>query len=199
MDDHHLDSGQHPHQLEADVRSRRVVHLVVLAGLLATVAAPAALPSVVRAAQPQRSGTIIGGVGETPVSPWVRGMEGCVGAPTCSAWLQSGCAPQLAGMNPALQAAIVDVGDLADSRERTLALRGELIVFGARYTVQFWTESHLLGRWDWCGEILHLRFRSWDCVRSSSRFECPFRIPPGAKWMTITASPENAKLSWTLT
>lgn len=169
-----------------------------LAALAALVAMVVALPSSVRAEEPQRSGTIHGGVGETPISPWVRGMEGCVGAPFCSAWLQSGCAPELTGVNPAVQAAIVDVGGLADSRERTLLIRPELVVFGARYTVQFWTESHLLMRWDWCQEILDLRFRSWDCGRASMGFDCRVRIPPDAKWMTITSTPENALTSWSL-
>ncbi len=151
-------------------------------------------PPSVRADEPLRSGTIHGGVGETPISPWVRGAEGCVSAAACSAWLQSGCAPQLAGANPAFQAAVVDVGELADNSERTLTLRGELIVFGARYTVQFWT----VGAY-WCEEILELRFRSWECGLSSTATECQFRLPRHAKWMTITASPESAKMSWTLT
>src|SRR5687767_8808274 len=75
----------------------------------------AAVPfSPVHAAAPVRSGTILSGTGETPANPWVRGLEGCVGAPACSTWLQSGCAPALAGANPTLHASIVDVTDLAD-------------------------------------------------------------------------------------
>ena len=171
-----------------------------LAVLLAALAMVVALPTGGRAAEPQRAGTISGGVGETPISPWVRGMEGCVGAASCSAWLQSGCAPELAGVDPAFQAAIVDVGDLAGGGERTLSIRPEAVVFGARYTVQFWTESHLLMRWDWCYELLDLRFRSWECGGGGfSDYSCHFRIPDEAKWMTITSTPENALTSWSLT
>lgn len=170
-----------------------------LAVLLTVLALVMAVPTGSRAAEAVRSGTISGGVGETPISPWVRGMEGCVGAPSCSAWLQSGCAPELTGVDPAVQAAIVDVGDLADSGERTLSIRPELVVFGARYTVQFWTESHLLMRWDWCYELLDLRFRSWECGRGGDVYDCQFRIPAEAKWMTITSTPENALTSWSLT
>ena len=175
--------------------------LSVLAGVAAMTLAlmTPVSSSAVRADGPLRSGTITGGVGETPASPWVRGMEGCVGAASCSTWLQSGCAPELAGTDPALQSAIVDVGDLADSRERTLAIRPELVVFGARYTVQFWTESDLLWRWDWCREILELRFVSWECRRTPGGAECSLRIPAHARWMTITSSPENMKTTWTLT
>lgn len=173
--------------------------LVVLLAALAMLAMPVAIPSPARSAEPQRSGTIHGGVGETPISPWVRGMEGCVGAPTCSAWLQSGCDPALAGVDPAMQAAIVDVGALADNRERTLALHPEVVIFGARYTVQFWINSDDPLSGSWCKEILDLRFQSWDCSASSTGRECRFRIPAHAKWMTITSSPENAVTSWTLT
>ena len=179
-----------------DHQGMRIIRILIVAAVAAVLIA---LPSSVRADQPVRSGTIHGGVGETPISPWVRGMEGCVGAPTCSAWLQSGCDPALAGVDPTLQAAVVDIGDLADNSERTLALRDDVVVFGARYTVQFWINSDNPMRGYWCEEILDLRFRSWDCARSSTGFECPFRIPPHAKWMTITASPEAAQMSWTLT
>ena len=156
-------------------------------------------PRPVRAAGPARSGTIVGGVGETPVSPWVRGMEGCVSAASCTAWLQSGCAAELAVMEPAPQAAIVDVGDLADNTERTLTFGPELVVFGARYTVQFWTNSDNPLDGDWCGEILDVRFVSWECFRHVGGAECPVRIPPHARWMTITSSPENVSTSWALT
>lgn len=174
----------------------RAGRLAVLTAVLATFAVPGAAPAAVRAAGPQRSGTIHGGVGDTPITPGVRGAEGCVGAPACSAWLQSGCVPHLTGANPALQAAIVDVGGLADNRERTLDLARGTVVFGARYTVQFWTSSYDPSWGYGCKEILDRRFvAGWDCIRTTS---CRFRIPPHARWMTIAASPENLTTQWTL-
>ena len=172
--------------------------LLLVAGILTASAVPMALANSTRAAEPQMSGQIVGGVGETPISPWVRGAEGCVGAATCSTWLQSGCAPNLGGIDPAFQAAVVDVGALADSSERTLVLHPEVVVFGARYTVQFWINSDAPLNGYWCEEILDLRFHSWDCFRHIAGVECQIRIPPHARWMTITSSPENIKTSWTL-
>lgn len=187
------------HPKHASSKPGRIAVAAALVAVAAALAGMLVAPSPVRAEEPVRSGTIHGGVGETPISPWVRGMEGCVGAPTCSAWLQSGCDPALAGMEPALQAAVVDVGDLADNTERTLTLHGDLVVFGNRYTVQFWINSDDPLSGYWCEEIFDLRFRPWDCPHDYIRFECPVRIPPHAKWMTITASPETAAMSWTLT
>lgn len=179
-------------------RSRRSLRLLLLTASLAALATPTWSSEAVRAEEPLRWGTISGGVGETPASPWVRGMEGCVSAAHCSTWLQSGCAPELGGVDPAFQAAIVDVGDLSDSSERSLTFGPEIVVFGARYTVQFWTQSRLLWTWDWCQEILEMRFVSWECFRHVDGVECPLRIPAHAKWMTITSSPENVSTSWRL-
>ena len=186
--------AKHPKNRSIDARPRGF-RLAVLAGVLASLAISLAAPSPGRAGAPLRSGTIVGGVGETPVSPWVRGMEGCVGAPSCSAWLQSGCSPLLSSGDAAVQAAVVDVRDLADNRERTLSLTPHIVIFGARYTVQFWTNSDDPLSGGWCGEILGLRFSvvAGPYARSS------LRVPPEARWMTITSSPENLKTTWRLT
>ena len=169
--------------------------LVVLAAMSAMVLT---LPTPGRAEETLRSGTILGGTGETPASLYVRGMEGCVGAPTCATWLQSACHPALAGSDPALHAAIVDVGDLADGvTERVLELRRGVGLNWGHFIVQFWYETRLFV-WEWCGEILDRRMSNWD--RGTYRGDVwTFHIPRGAKWMTITSSPDNTNIRWRLT
>lgn len=172
---------------------RKVVLVALAAALLAVVPlAPA------RAAAPVRSGSIVSGTGETPVNPWVRGMEGCVGAPACSAWLQSGCHPALAGSNPAVHASIVDVGKLAGT-DRVLTVQGGIPINWGRFTVQFWTSTEDLGSAGiWCDEIAPGRLRSWECAPVYRISPCPLRIPHGARWMTITSSPDNMNINWKL-
>jgi hypothetical protein len=174
---------------------RRLLVFVAMAALLP------AIPSSVRAEEPLRSGTIVGGVGETPVSLYVRGMEGCVGAPTCAAWLQSACHPAVAGADPALHAAIVDVGDLADGlTERTLEFRPGPGLNWGRFIVQFWDRTYLAfsGRSEWCSELLASRMNNWE--RGTYRgYHWTFEIPRGAQWMTITSSPDNTNIRWELT
>jgi hypothetical protein len=174
------------------MRTTRKVILVVLAAALL-----AAVPFFpVRAATPQRSGTILSGTGWSPANVWVRGMEGCLGAPTCSAWMQSGCSTALAGTNPAVHAAIVDVAALADNRtERVLTVEGGVGINWGYYIVQFWTKAE--GSLD-CGEILASRLDSWACGGTYSRRRCAFRVPAGARWMTITSSPDNTNIRWKL-
>lgn len=159
------------------------VRLVVLVGILAALAAPM-LPSPVRAEEPLRSGTLVSGASETPANPWPRGFEGCLGAATCSVWLQSGCPPALAGADPALQAAIVDVADLADGvTMRTLNVVG--------LVVQFWREGGFGLDGQGCDELLADRLSSTeDCKRLSTRSGCTFRIPAAATFMTITGRPD---------
>ncbi|HUQ40527.1 MAG TPA: hypothetical protein VM030_10270 [Acidimicrobiales bacterium] len=169
----------------------------------AVAAALAAMPSVARAGEPLRSGTIVSGVGESPVTFGVRGMEGCVGAPTCSAWLQSECSPALAGVDPALHASIVDVGALSDGRTLR-SLKARTAVAGINWgsvIVQFWTETGVdSGGWPYpCREIMGSRV-TWrsPCFRWGFGDSCSFKIPASAKWMTITSSPDNTNLAWTL-
>ena len=188
----------------ADTQGMRIIRILVLAALAAALLTT--LPSAVRADEPLRSGTIVSGTGETPVNPWVRGMEGCVGTPTCLAWLQSGCAPALAGSEPALQASIANVEDLADGLTRRSLATGDVGLQGPPLIVQFWTRSD---EWDvidepagldgeGCWELLADRVNGEDCEwwRSDG---CTFRIPATAKFMTISANTQNATLTWTLT
>ncbi len=178
------------------IRLTRVV--LIGATVAATLVLPTAVDGPVRADASVRSGSIVGGVGETPASLYVRGMEGCVGAPTCAAWLQSACHPALAGADPALHAAIVDVGELADGvTERELELRPGVGLNWGHFIVQFWYETRLFV-WEWCGEILDHRMSDWD--RGTYRGDVwTFAIPRGAKWMTITSSPDNTHIKWRLT
>jgi hypothetical protein len=166
--------------------------LILLAGILAVFAVPAALPSAVRAEEPLRSGTIVSGASETPANPWPQGMEGCVGATTCSAWLQSGCAPALAGADPALQASIVDVADLADGvTTRTLSAVG--------LVVQFWRDGGFGLDGQGCEELLAERLSTHeDCKLLSPLPGCALRIPAAATFMTITGRPDTLPTEWTL-
>lgn len=179
----------------------RFARLVVLAGVLTTLAGPVALPSAVRADEPVRSGTILSGTGETPVSFWVRGAEGCVSTPACTAWLQSGCSPALASPDPAAQAAIVDIEEVVDTNpDRVLEVRAGIGVNLGDFLVQFWTGSGPVGTWNFCAEIFEGRKTSWECRRAGFVDRtCTLQIPYWAKWMTITSSPDNTDLDWTLT
>jgi hypothetical protein len=160
--------------------------LVLLALIAALLAAPS---STARAAGASRSGTIVSGVGWSPASVWVRGMEGCVGAPSCSAWLQSACSPALAGKSPAVDASIVGVASFADGRSlRTLRLEGVVGINWGQVIIQFWRATPLD-----CGEMLESRL---TC--SVYYGFCSFRIPSGARWTTITATPDNTLVDWTL-
>ncbi|HUR78930.1 MAG TPA: hypothetical protein VMZ22_13365 [Acidimicrobiales bacterium] len=171
---------------------RKLVLVAVAAGLLAV--APV---SPVRAATPVRSGSILGGTGESPVTFGVRGMEGCVGAPGCSAWLQSGCRPALAGKNPTVHASIVNVETLAGT-DRLMTARG--YGGGGSYIMQFWrpTTATQGSGGDWCVENFQGRLGSWECAPRYAFSPCRLRIPSNAKWMTITASPDHLKLNWKL-
>ncbi len=178
-------------------RPIRAVRLFLVAGILSALAAPVALPSAARAGEPLRSGTILSGQGETPANPWVRGMEGCVGVPTCSAWLQSGCAPALAGVDPALQASIVDVADLADGvTVRRIEVQDDAGLNGGPRMVQFWRGNGSFGLdGQGCKELLAHRLDRWDgwTGRHST-----FRIPAAAEFMTISSSTDTTNTTWTL-
>ena len=155
-----------------------------------------ATPAVARGDGTLRSGSIVSGTGQSPANFWVRGMEGCVGAPACSAWLQSACRPGLAGKNPAVHASIVDVGRLADGvTERVLDVRPGVGLNWGHFVVQFWTGTNL-SRFDYCRELVRGQFWSWECGYRTGL--CRFTIPKGARWMTITSSPDNTNVHWTL-
>lgn len=186
-------------------RARRLIG-AALAGLLTALAAPATFPVAVLASEPLRSGTVVSGTGETPANPWISGMEGCVGAPTCSAWLQSGCAPAMAGADPALHASIVDVADLADgvtARSYDQQQRG---LDSGPVIVQFWSTSSEYDVVDepagldgqWCEELVASRLTTSNCPRSRSG-GCEVVIPVDATFMTVNPRPDRVKLEWRLT
>ena len=173
-------------------RQRRSVQVFLVAAVLAALATPVWSPGAVRAEEPVRSGMIVSGTGSSPANFWVRGMEGCVGAPTCSAWLQSGCEPALAGPDPALHASIVDVAELAGT-ERDFDVRGGLGINWGQVIVQFWTdgsENPMAALY--CEELFAAESR-WDCAHG-----CMVRIPAGAKFMTVSSGPDNTNIHWTL-
>lgn len=170
-------------------------------GAVATVAALVlALSPAVRAGEPVRYGTIVSGTGATGGTPgW--GMDGCVGAPTCWAWYMSACDSRLAGHDPATMSAIVDIEDVVDAKpDRVLEVSDGAGLNWGHFRVQFWTETGHPGGQGHCREILEGRFTSWNCERSRdySHARCPTRIPYWAKWMTITSSPDNTEIRWTL-
>ena len=106
-------------------------------------------------------------------------------------------------MDPAIQASIVDIVDLSDGATmRTLDLRGGrgsgvAVVNWGDFVVQFWKfEEQMLGPFDLCEEIG--RFTSWVCHGRATAISCTFPIPSDAKWMTISSSPENIEIEWTL-
>ena len=176
-----------------------------------TVAAAAAFliatPNAVRADEPLRSGTIVSGTGESAANPWVTGMEGCVGAATCFAWLQSGCSPAFASVDPATQTSIVDVADLADGvTVRSLQRQRNLPLGGGSFTVQFWTDDYDLVDepagldGNGCLELLAKRITWRTCEQAvADGCESAFRIPTTAEFMTITKNIDSTPVTWTLT
>ena len=167
------------------------------------------LPPAARAVgtKPVRSGTILGGVGVELAGgqPWenpAAERSGCEYAAECQAWLQSGCNPALAGVDPVLTASIVDVRDLADGRtSRSLDMVAPSVPPWGLFpgaVVQFWRND--------CTEIddakLHTIGSDATCeqprgVHQGSR--CTFHIPIGVRWMTLSGYATTVHLSWTLT
>ena len=193
-------------RLRTDTHSMRTTRIISLIAVLIALVGASAQSASVRADQPLRSGTIVSGTGETPANPWVTGMEGCVGAPTCSAWLQSGCAPALAGVDPALQASIVDVADLADGvTVRRIQVQDDAGLNGGPRIIQFW-RGNGMDEYDvvnepagldgqGCKELLAHRLDRWDGWTHGSTF----RIPATARFMTISSSTDSTNTTWTLT
>lgn len=179
---------------------RRTISATIL---LALILAPAQI-AVAGNRDPLRSGTIGGGTGLELAGgqPWenpAAERSGCQYALDCLAWLQSDCEPALAGHDPALTASIVDVGKLADGRtRRSFHMVAPRIPPWGLYpgaVVQFWRQN--------CTEI---RFAKRHTIGSNSMCDwqdgvarCkPFRIPTGARWMTVSGYATTARLSWSL-
>ena len=185
----------------------RCTRLALVAAV--TLATAIVLPSAARAesTEPVRSGTILSGAGVElgGGQPWenpATERSGCEYAAECVAWLQSGCNPALAGVDPVLTASIVDVRDLADGRtSRSLDMVAPYIPPWGLYpgaVVQFWQKD--------CTEIDDTKRHS---IGSDSTCEhprgvtrggrCRFHIPTGARWMTVSGYATTVHLSWTLT
>lgn len=197
-------------QGDEDVRVSTMTRMMRLAVAAAVALATATLlPSAARAdsAEPLRSGTIVGGTGVELAGgqPWENSAaerSGCEYAAECLAWLQGGCNPALAGVEPMLTASIVDVRDLSDGRTgRTLDMAAPSIPPWGLYpgvVVQFWQRD--------CTEIADTRRHSIGSAstcaypRGVTRGgRCTFHIPSGARWMTLSGYATTVNLSWTLT
>lgn len=180
--------------------------LIVAVALLATVATPVAVRSSARAEEPLRSGTIAGWgytwpamfsgqAGDCEWSEWNLGA----GNPECSAWLASGCDPELAGRDPAVTASIEDVSELADGRTvrqfewwSDVRIASSETEFGG-VVVQLWTGD--------CQEIREGKWRShyWDAWHQRHKLRvASFPLPRHARWMTVTTN-DTVNVRWTLT
>jgi hypothetical protein len=151
-----------------------------------------------------RSGTIQGGTGLEMAGgqPWehpAAERSGCEHAVDCLSWLRSGCNPALVGHDPALTASIVDVGDLADGRTRRhVHMTAPTIPPWGLWpgaVIQFWRPD--------CTEIQHAKRHtigsSAKCEWQGEAARCKaFRIPTGARWMTVSGYATTARLSWSL-
>lgn len=156
-----------------------MARLVLLAGVLTSLAAPVGLPSAARATEPVRAGTIVGGLITT------GGSHECGLLPDCLAWLTSDCDPALAGQDPAWLASIVDVEDLADDGVQPRVFEYQSIF--ATAFLQFWTED--------CTEIRGART---DPNWGSNWNHKTLRIRGDAKWMTVSGN-GGLRMKWTLT
>lgn len=150
---------------------RRIISMAVLIALIVVPAHGAAAGG-----QPVRSGNIVTGY----QSDHLLGEPGtCWTAPDCVAWLKAGCAPALAGRQPAVMASIVDVADLADG-------------------VTSWWFDNDYGYTEYPGWVGIQLWRR-DCTeikRSRGSGNQFLTIPARAKWMTVTAAPSLPRLDW---
>lgn len=164
------------------------VHRIKTTGTISVTLSNVGAPSV-------RSGSIVTGTG------WVLDgeMGGCQMSPECGAWLATDCLQgRLSEWDPGLTASIVDVDALADGPPIERVFR-----FGpGQYSAPVWGGAQLQFWTSDCVEIVEARWRSTDCDGDASGRDCSsvrFRIPPTAKWMTVTGYQDNVNLAWTLT
>jgi hypothetical protein len=161
---------------------------------LALALAVGAIPALdARAApRPARMGTIIDGLflmgpGSTP---------GCTDSPDCALWLAAGCPPELAGRDPAVEASIVNVSDLANGAARRFTVdRSEpySLEWGEDVVVELWTKD--------CRRIPYAGWTSKEWVgygQWESKHATMLTIPPDATWMTVVPGYDNLNIDWRL-
>lgn len=146
--------------------------MILVATLIALIPMPAQSASADN--QPARSGTIVSG----SFSGFGGGYpRGCEMTADCRAWLASGCDPALAGRDPALEASIEDVADLA--HPATLWIFEHAPGAAAYATVEFWQQD--------CTEIGRTRSEGGSVFLG---------IPASARWMTVTGYTYNPWAVW---
>lgn len=178
----------------------RIRVMLVSLGLIVSSAAIWSAESSAAGPKPLRSGTILGGTGlELSGGPWANPalkLFGCQYSLDCLAWLQSGCNPALAGRDPMLTASIVNVGNLADGRTRRsmhmVAPRIPPWGLWPGAVIQFWRQN--------CTQIRQANQPTIGYyTRCDGVARCTaFRIPTGARWMTVSGDATTVRLSWTL-
>ena len=170
---------------------RTVVMLVSLGLIVGAAATGSAQTSAAGPKPPVRSGTIAGGTGVIFAGQQPAGERwGCEYSVECQAWWVSGCDSRLAGQDPAVTASIVDVGALADGRTRRSFKWDAFILVHPGAVIQFWRQN--------CTEIPDAERHTHNPYRNKCGTCEPFRIPRGAKWMTVSANWTTAHLTWTL-
>ena len=149
---------------------RRIILVAILIGLLVVPVKGATADE-----EAVRSGTLLAG----PVSGLGGGYpRGCDMTPDCRAWLASHCDPALAGRDPAMEASIEDLGDLADTT--TQAAFEYAPGAAASAIVQFWDQ---------------------ECIETGTRIQAQagrvlLTIPLLARWMTVTGYTYNPWATW---
>lgn len=178
---------------------------------LAAIFAVLAVPSVARASEPARTGTITGWgytwpamfSGEARNCQWNEGPSNDHAASLnaeCRAWLDSGCNPALAGRDPAVTASIEAISDLADGTTiRTFQWDAATTPEGdlGGVVVQMWKGD--------CTEIRDADWWEWRSANRQGTYCCSwvqektttFAIPRTARWMTVTTN-DTVRVQWTL-
>ena len=164
---------------------KRLVVVLASLGLIVSAAASSS------AQQSVRSGTIASGTGVIVHGNQPAGERwGCEYNVDCLAWLQSDCNPALGGRDFAVSASIVDVSALADGRTRRSFRWTSPSLVHPGAVVQFWREN--------CTELPEEERHTWNPYTNTCGTCEPFRIPPGTKWMTVSANWTTATLAWIL-
>ena len=154
---------------EGDITMRRIISVAILIWLLVVPITGATADE-----EAVRSGTILAG----PISGLAGGYpRECSMTADCLAWLASGCDESLAGRDPALEASIEDVADLAP--HNIFSIFEHAAGAAAYATVQFWRQD--------CTEIGTTKAEPGKVF---------LEIPPTARWMTVTGYTYNPWATW---